>query len=91
MTTYVCDTPDYVPEYYQILEGITHAQTNTEFEVCQQRIDRFLQKYGTKVKGFWWFTWTVDDKAVHSAWESLQKQLLFRMNYVYDTSRTFGR
>lgn len=83
MTKYLCDLPHYTVEYYKILERIAQAQSEEDIDICEGLIERFYQKFGTKVLGFWWFTWTTENKPVHSAYESLKKQLEFRRDHVY--------
>ena len=83
MTKYLCDRPDYVWEYYEILDRICCADSEKDFDICEGLIERFYQKYGTRVRGFWWFTWQSLDKAVHAAYESLVAQLDIHKNHVY--------
>ncbi len=72
MTTYLCDLPHYAVEYDEILLKISQANTPSEFEICDGLIERFYQKYGKKVVGFWRFLWEVENKPVHSCYEKLK-------------------
>jgi len=83
--------PQWVSAYYQILHKIHHAATNQEFLECEDELSAFFSDHSRIEKGWGLFKWYYQDKSVHSAWEGLQHQLLFRMNYVYDSSQTFGR
>ncbi|QDP66630.1 MAG: hypothetical protein Tp1111DCM1126091_136 [Prokaryotic dsDNA virus sp.] len=88
---YLIDREPYINDYYEIYDKICIAQTDTEFRVIQQMINDFHRKHRYKFKGFWWLTWAIENKAAHSAWNSLQALLLFRMNEVYDSSGKFGK
>ena len=81
----------YVRDYYDLLHDIEIAQTEAQFRDIQERLNRFHEKYRYSIRGFWWFTWAVENKAAHSAWNSLQHLLLYRMNEVYDSSGKFGK
>lgn len=88
---YIINQKHYVYDYDKLLHDIEIAQTDTEFRDIQERLNRFHERYRYDIKGFWWFTWAVEDKTAYSMWESLQSLLLFRMNVVYDSSGKFGK
>ena len=88
---YIIDQEPWVQEYYEILPKISYANTDTEFRIIQEKLNEFHRRYRYTTRGFWWFTWAVENKAAHSAWNSLQHLLLYRMNEVYDSSGRFGK
>lgn len=90
-TQYIADQKPYVRDYHEILHMIEYAQTEEQFRNIQERLNEYHRRHRYSVKGWWVFSYTLENKAAHSAWNSLQHLLLHRMNEVYDSSGTFGK
>lgn len=73
----------YARDYYDILHMIDLADTEIEFRNIQQRLNDFHRNYRYKVRGWWVFSYIVEDKQAYGAWCSLQNYLTHRIGEVY--------
>jgi hypothetical protein len=80
---YIADQPYWVQKYYQILNKIASAGTEERLNELEESVEGFYKAFGYKTVGWWVFSWTVENKPVYSAYESLKKQIDIRRDHVY--------
>jgi len=80
---YIVDRPYWVQKYYQLLDKIASADTEEHLKELEEAVEGFYKALGQKTLGWWVFSWTVENKPVHSAYETLKSQLAFRREHVY--------
>lgn len=80
---YIVDLPAWVHKYHQILDEIATADTRERLRELEEAVEGFYRVFGQKTLGWWVFTWAVENKRAHRAYESLKKQIDIRWEHMY--------